>query len=150
MLLSHPWVFRMNYPLQENSHCALLAESPKLSDTGAYEAAEIEGERRCLITTRASQQQKPRRTKEPHPSALPAASGRAQAGSWQCLQPARRACPTPDSAQPGRRVGGAIAGKRRHSSKAGGDHKWKSVVKHGGERRLTLTFTVPPQKSTPR
>lgn len=57
---------------------------------------------------------------------------------------------TPESAQPGRRVGGAIAGRSRQSSKAGGDHKWKCVVKHGGEHRLTLTFTVPPQKSTPR
>lgn len=36
------------------------------------------------------------------------------------------------------------------AGKAGGDHKWKSVVKHGGEHRLTPTCTVPPQKSTPR
>jgi len=76
--------------------------------------------------------------------------GKSLAGSWHRLQPAPRACLTPEPAQPGRRVGGAVAGRSRQSSKAGGDHKWKCVVKHGGEHRLTLTFTVPPQKGTPR
>lgn len=89
--------------------------------------------------------QNPRRTKDPLVSALPQLrEGLCQGAGTACSQQ------TPESAQPGRRVGGETAGRSRRSSRAGGDHKWRSVVKHGGEHRLTLTFTAPPRKSTAR
>lgn len=101
-----------------------------------------QGKEKVSSATGASHYQNPRRTKDPLVSALPQPrEGLCQGAGTACSQQ------TPESAQPGRRVGGETAGRSRRSSRAGGDHKWRSVVKHGGEHRLTLTFTAPPRKA---